>query len=97
MVVGQNKTFTFQILPLLPDTLARYGFFLSGYGEGFPVYSIISDQASGGVIGKQIITIVFTDYLVVGDYDGYLPVYIYHDETDVTHYLPLYINMKVKP
>jgi hypothetical protein len=61
-----------------------YGFSVHGYGEGLPIYGVITDLASGGAEGNVELTLCFHDSRLPSDgdkpkkYHGYLPIHIFH-------------------
>ena len=72
---------------VIPEKLVSYAFTVYGYGEGMPVYGIISDEATGGAGGTITLHVHIRGKFFSLDngkmqiYNGYLPIYIYHGET----------------
>ena len=42
-----------------------YSFNIPGYGVGFPIYSFLANESSGGAIGDQVIHFTVTDKVLV--------------------------------
>ena len=100
MVDGQgNKNFSTTIL----SSNRLYSFSKRGYGEGFPVYSILG-VSSGGGQGNTPVGLYFNDQVLSANgnlpktYTGYLPIHIFHgSEGNDNNYLYLGVNLTVTP
>ena len=92
-----DKVFSATIIPSL--AIATYGFTVFGYGEGFPVYSIMADPSSGGTQGSQQIYFAFKDkVLTKGTYEGYIPIHLFRgsDTENDSNFLKIKIKLIVK-
>ena len=91
---------------LKQDVRGYYGFNVHGYGEGFPVYSFIANEASGGAYGDQVIHFTVSDkYLVPNGtrdsvYQGYILICVRVDTNGAYQdqgCLQLPVHVRVKP
>ncbi len=81
-----------------------YGFSVYGYGNGFPVYSILG-VSSGGASGNTALDLHFNDSVLSSDgdkpkvYSGYLPINVYQGSATGwnQHYMYLNLNLTVYP